>query len=103
MKYLLILTIFLVGCSSNPPMQPVTVYEKIPITCNVKKPDGIVPLSVDLQTVQDVEGEWWIAIDAQNYLNLARNNQEILRYIKDLQAYSTVLNNCIEDSKKGAN
>ena len=106
MEKLIIVTLALLlsGCSlfDVKPTQPVTIYKTLPITCNVKKPDPIVPLNVDIQMVQDTEGVWWVAVDAQSYMNLAQNNQEVLRYIRDLQAYADVLNKCIEDSNKTA-
>jgi hypothetical protein len=93
--------LLLPGCSLFPTKvtEPTVVYKNIPISCAAPKPQPIVPLDVTIEVIEDTKGIWWVALGDLSYKNLAINNQEVNRYIKDLQVHSDTLKNCIEDSK----
>ena len=89
--------LLLSGCSwfGGTIKEPVLLLEKTPIVCTAVKPKAIRPLDVTLEVIQDKEGIWWVALNDQAYKNVAINNKEVNRYIKDLQLYADTLNDCI--------
>ena len=101
MERAIILCLLLSGCSLFPKVpDPITVYKDKEIVCTVSKPLPISTLAIDIEVIQDTEGTWWVALGDEAYGNLAINNREVIRYIKDLHVYADTLNQCIADTKK---
>ena len=95
------LCLVLSGCSMFPETsQPVTIYKDREVVCNVNKPVPMTILYIDIETIQDADGWWWVSMGDQSYSNLALNNAEVYRYIEDLQVYANTLNACIAGTKK---
>ncbi|MCP4442854.1 MAG: hypothetical protein GY810_28445 [Aureispira sp.] len=95
------LSLLLSGCFGSSVREPEIVYQTRPIVCDVTKPKIINILRVRPGVVQDAAGLWWVSLDGKSYSNLAVNNKEVVRYIKDVQGYANTLKACIENTKKG--
>lgn len=101
MKNLLLIgVLFLSGCSlfQTKEPEPIIIYKPVKIQCTVNKPSGLDLINVTFNIIQDPEGTNWISLDGDNYKNLVLNNGKLLRYIKDMIAYSEALNDCIVKS-----
>ena len=94
------LSVLLSGCALWDTPPPEVVYKTKPIICNVTKPVPIVPLDINISVVQDKKEFWWVALDDKSYSNLAINNKEVIRYIKDMQLYADTLSECIKKGSK---
>ena len=98
------LCLLLSGCSlfSTEVPEPIIIYKTRPIVCNVVKPLPIKALAVTIEVIKDEKGKWWVALNDKSYENIAINNKEVNRYIKDLQLYADTLNVCITQSQEQA-
>ena len=97
---ILLSSLFVFGCAGTI-KDPITVYKVAPMVCSVVKPSPVAPLDVNIQVIQDKENVWWVALDDLAYKNIALNNKDVNRYIKDLQLYADTLNDCIKDTQDG--
>ncbi len=97
---LLLMCISLASCAMFQEKEPEIVYKPLPLLCPVNKPMPIKTLQVDIEVIQDNSKYWWVALDGASYTNLAINNKEVNRYIKDTQDYADALNSCILSTHK---
>jgi hypothetical protein len=83
------------GCSTFKEVipEPYPVYFEIKCT----EPGKLNPIKTfDIQplAVEDKAGNWWVSV---NYLNVAKNTDETIRYIKEQKAVIGYYEDCITD------
>lgn len=96
-KLILLVFIFLLGCSSSPTQETI---KPIPIFCEAPPkatPFHALPVR---STVLLLDGKVWIATDTKGYENLSRNLQAILSHIRQKNAIVDYYKNCIDNYNK---
>lgn len=96
MKRLIILAVFLTGCTwFKPDTEYVPTY--VPIICNEGEvPQPLNMLNVEWQLAIDEEGKYVLGLDGRNYSNLSINIAEIKSYILNQQALINYYKQCIK-------
>jgi len=95
MNRLIILSLFLVGCTA-PQTEPDVIYRVQPVVCD-KSPiiqgTSFQPVVFEKAITQD--GRYVLGLDGENYTNLALNVRGIIEHVRTQKAFSDYLLGCI--------
>ena len=98
MKYLLLLSILLVGCGHNPPDSIEVIYRPIPVNCEqYGHIESINPLPVKFVRGVDSKGNEVLGLRGDMYSNLALNSDRSLAYIIEQKKAIRYYEKCIAD------